>query len=63
MSVGGLAFGLSDIARWADFSGDYNAIHFDRASALKAGLEGLVVHGMLVLLTVRCRTMCAARWR
>src|SRR5206468_4994561 len=36
-----------------DFSGDHNPIHFDRATARLAGLDDVVVHGMLVLVPVK----------
>ncbi len=49
----GLSFGMSDVRRWAHFSQDYNPIHFDLPHAKLAGLDSLVVHGMLVLLPVK----------
>ena len=39
--------------RWADFSGDFNPIHFHADLARKAGLKGAIVHGMLALLHVK----------
>ncbi len=35
------------IARWAEFSGDRNPIHFDPQAAAKVGASDVVVHGML----------------
>ena len=35
------------IARWAEFSGDRNPIHFDPKAAAKVGASDVVVHGML----------------
>jgi hypothetical protein len=48
-----LTFGPADIARWARFSGDYNPIHFDQARARQLGAEGVIAHGMLVLLGIK----------
>jgi hypothetical protein len=48
-----IAFSAADVQAWADFSGDHNPIHFDRAAARLAGLDDLVVHGMLVLVPVK----------
>jgi hypothetical protein len=48
-----LTFGPGDIRAWAHFSGDQNPIHFDPVRAGRAGAHGVVVHGMLVLLTVK----------
>jgi hypothetical protein len=48
-----LTFGPPDIAGWARFSGDYNPIHFDAERARALGVEGVVAHGMLVLLAVK----------
>jgi len=48
-----LAFGLAEAHEWAEFSGDLNPIHFDLQRARDAGLDGLVVHGMLVLLPIK----------
>lgn len=35
--------------RWANFSGDYNPIHFDLAAAAELNQEVLVAHGMRVI--------------
>lgn len=48
-----LRFGLTEVERWACFSGDYNPIHFDRAQARRVGADALIVHGMLALLSVK----------
>lgn len=48
-----LAFGLPEVRRWAEFSSDFNPIHFDPEQARNAGLDDLVVHGMLALLPVK----------
>lgn len=45
--------------RWAEFSGDFNPIHFDPARAALAGSDRLIVHGMLALLHVKDATMRA----
>lgn len=37
-----------DLVRYAAASGDYNPIHFDHESARTAGLDGVVVHGLLM---------------
>ncbi|MHA1275347.1 MAG: MaoC/PaaZ C-terminal domain-containing protein [Promethearchaeota archaeon] len=34
---------------YASASGDYNKLHYDEAFAKKAGLEGPIAHGMLVM--------------
>jgi len=48
-----LSFGITDVEKWAQFSHDYNPIHFDIAHAKMAGLDTLIVHGMLALLPVK----------
>jgi hypothetical protein len=48
-----LHFESRDVDAWAEFSGDYNPVHFDADHAHAAGLEGLIVHGMLALLHVK----------
>jgi acyl dehydratase len=37
-----------DLVKYAAASGDYNPIHFDHQAARNAGLEGIVVHGLLM---------------
>ena len=37
---------------YASASGDYNKLHFDEAFAKKAGLQGPIAHGMLVMAMV-----------
>jgi len=46
-------YGAQDIERWAQFSGDRNRVHFDKAFAIKNGLKDLIVQGMLVLLDAK----------
>jgi hypothetical protein len=43
----------SDALAWAQFSGDYNPVHFDLLQARAMGLETLTVHGMRVLLDMK----------
>lgn len=38
----------ADLVRYAAASGDYNPLHWDHASARAAGLDGVVVHGLLL---------------
>ncbi len=37
-----------DLVRYAAASGDFNPIHFDHEAARTAGLDGIVVHGLLM---------------
>ncbi len=37
---------------YASASGDYNKLHYDEAFAKKAGLQGPIAHGMLVMAMV-----------
>ncbi len=37
-----------DLVRYAGASGDFNPIHYDHEAARAAGLEGIVVHGLLM---------------
>ncbi len=37
-----------DLVRYAAASGDFNPIHFDHDAARSAGLDGIVVHGLLM---------------
>ena len=37
-----------DLVRYAAASGDFNPIHFDHEAARAAGLDGIVVHGLLM---------------
>jgi hypothetical protein len=48
-----VSFDVDAVEKWANFSGDYNPIHFDPDAAEKVSGDGLVVHGMLVLLPVK----------
>ena len=36
------------MVRYAAATGDYNPIHWDHAAARAAGLDGIVVHGLLM---------------
>lgn len=38
----------ADLARYAGASHDWNPIHWDHASAVAAGLDGVIVHGLLL---------------
>jgi MaoC like domain len=51
----------SSALKWAEFSGDFNPIHFDQVQATKLGSERLVVHGMLALLHVKHETLQALK--
>lgn len=44
---------IKDRNSWAEFSGDYNPIHFDIDWANKLGVDVLVVHGMLAMLPLK----------
>ncbi|MFP5391655.1 MAG: MaoC family dehydratase [Gammaproteobacteria bacterium] len=46
-------FDHAQIASWAQFSGDFNPIHFDIEKAMQAGSRSIIVHGMLPLLHVK----------
>ncbi len=35
------------IQKFADFSGDYNPVHFDDEAAKKQGFKGRIAHGMI----------------
>jgi len=50
--VNSVQYTLADANRWAEFSGDYNPIHFDLEQARLRG-EGLRVHGMRALLDIK----------
>ena len=39
----------ADLVRYAAATGDFNPLHWDHESARAAGLEGVVVHGLLML--------------
>lgn len=43
----------ADIEKWADYSGDRNIVHFDKAYAIKSGLKDIIVQGMLILLDTK----------
>jgi hypothetical protein len=48
-----MQFSRHHLLNWAEFSGDFNPIHFDIERARLAGSEGIIVHGMLALLAVK----------
>jgi hypothetical protein len=48
-----LDFDMPEVERWAQFSGDRNPIHFDLAHARAAGVDALIVHGMLVMMPMK----------
>jgi len=48
-----LGFDMLDVERWAQFSGDRNPIHFDLAHARAAGVDALIVHGMLAMMPMK----------
>jgi hypothetical protein len=48
-----LAFDMDAVEKWAQFSSDRNPIHFELAHARLAGLDALIVHGMLALMPVK----------
>ena len=48
-----VSFGADLVEKWAEFSGDYNPIHFDPGAAATITDQGVVAHGMLVLLPVK----------
>jgi acyl dehydratase len=37
-----------DLVKYAAASGDYNPVHFDHDAARRSGLDGIVVHGLLM---------------
>lgn len=48
-----LNYTVRDAEKWAEFSGDYNPIHFDLKYAKSLGMDGLSVHGMRALLDMK----------
>ncbi len=57
-------FDTDRIEKWANFSGDYNPIHFEADAAAAVGSVGKIAHGMLVLMFVKqalSETMIASR--
>ncbi len=55
----------ADLVRYAGASGDWNPIHWDHATAVDAGLSGVVVHGLLQsawMLTVGEAVLGAPTW-
>jgi hypothetical protein len=60
--VNPIRFCSESVQTWADYSGDYNPIHFDEKVADAAiGKGGRVVHGMLAMLPLKAATS-AMRW-
>ncbi len=57
----GFSFGIAEVRKWAQFSHDYNPVHFDISHAKLAGLDFLIVHGMLALLPVKQAITAALR--
>jgi MaoC like domain len=39
----------ADLVRYAGASGDFNPLHWDEATAMAAGLPGVIAHGMLTM--------------
>lgn len=48
-----LNFNKKSLKEWANFSGDFNPIHFDENKARQIGLDNLAVHGMLAMLPLK----------
>lgn len=48
-----ISFGAKAVTGWANYSGDFNPIHFDIEWAKKLDVDGLVVHGMLAMLHIK----------
>lgn len=46
-------YSARDIEKWADYSGDRNKVHFDKAFAINNGLKDIIVQGMLTLLDAK----------
>jgi len=46
-------FDSEQVKNWAEFSGDFNPIHFDLDWAQRLGVDNLVVHGMLAMLHLK----------
>lgn len=46
-------YNADDIYKWAEFSGDFNPIHFDNARAANLNLPNVLVHGMRVMLDIK----------
>ncbi|CAI0813249.1 (3R)-hydroxyacyl-ACP dehydratase subunit HadB [Serratia quinivorans] len=47
-----MKFNQKNILSWAEFSGDYNPIHFSLSRAKTIGVNDIIVHGMLVLVYI-----------
>jgi hypothetical protein len=48
-----LTYGAPAILAWAEFSGDFNPVHFDVKRAAALGLRDVPVHGMRVMLDIK----------
>lgn len=48
-----LRYTTADARRWASFSGDNNPLHFDADHARRCGCEGIVAHGMRVMVDIK----------
>lgn len=48
-----LRYNTADLQAWAEFSGDFNPVHFDLARAARLNLGAVPVHGMRVMLDVK----------
>ncbi|MCX8700098.1 hypothetical protein J3U11_03320 [Gilliamella sp. B2840] len=49
-------FNKNSLKEWANFSSDYNPIHFEELKARLIGLDNLAVHGMLAMLPLKQHT-------
>lgn len=48
-----LRYSTADLQTWAEFSGDFNPIHFEPARAAQLNLSAVPAHGMRVMLDVK----------
>lgn len=58
-----LRYNTADLQAWAEFSGDFNPVHFDLARAARLNLKAVPVHGMRVMLDVKAALFQEARRR
>jgi len=49
VAVAGKSASRSDLVRYAAVTGDFNPLHWDHDTAVRAGLPGTVVHGLLMM--------------
>jgi len=54
-------FKLCHLRSWAEFSGDYNPIHFEPEIASRMGFPKLVAHGMLAMMPIKNRVAAWAQ--